>query len=140
MLSFKHINSNNMKLYELAYIANPSLSSEEASALQESIIKIITKEEGTPGKTSSSHKRPLAYVVKKQNEAYFSSMEFSILEDKLSNLEKKIRKENNILRFLIIKKPAVKKIVFEARPEKKRSLKPEKAKLKEIDKKIEEMI
>lgn len=129
-----------MKLYELAYIANPSLSPEQATDLQEEIVKMIRKEEGVPGKASSPQKRALAYVVKKHNEAYFSSLEFSMIEESMNNLEKKIKKEKDLLRYLIIKKPVVRKVVFEAQSEKRRSLKPEKAKLKEIDKKIEEMI
>ncbi len=129
-----------MKLYELAYIANPNLSSEEINSLQEELINIISKIEGVLGKSSSPQKRALAYPVKDQTEAYLSCVEFSIPENVLKSIEDEVKKNKNILRYLIIKKPVVKKVEVEARPEKKKSLKPEKTKLKEIDKEIDEII
>ncbi len=56
-----------MKLYELAYIANPNLSSEEINSLQEELINIISKIEGVlANHLSPSKKRALAYPVKKR--------------------------------------------------------------------------
>ncbi len=129
-----------MKSYELTYIANPKLSPEDVSALQERIFGFITKEDGTPGKASAPSKKRLAYPVKKHEEAHFSSLELSVEEGKLKSLEEAIKKEKDILRYLIIKKPAVKKMVFETKTEKRRSLRPKKAQLEEIDKKIDEML
>ncbi len=127
-----------MKLYEIAYIADPEMSPEEASSLQERVVGVITEKGGTPGNNGSPQKRKLAYKVKKNGEAYFSSVEFSAEEDKIKEIEEEIRKESSILRRLLIKKPAIKK--SQDSREKKKSLKPEKTKLQEIDKKIEEIV
>jgi len=148
-----------MKLYEITYIANPALTPEEADSLQGRVTETITKAEGALGSSGSPQRKSLAYPVKKNNEAYLSSMEFSAEEDNVKKIEEEIKKEKDILRHLLVKKPEIKEA--ERRSERKKSLKPEetekkkdhspeetekkkdykpeKAKLQEIDKKIEEI-
>ena len=127
-----------MKLYEIAYITDPSISPKDADSLQERISSVITKGGGVVQKSGSPQRKTLAYSVKKNKEAYFSSLEFSLEEDKVKEIEEEVKKEKNILRHLLVKNPKIKET--ERRSEKKKSLKPEKAKLQEIDKKIEEIV
>ncbi len=142
-----------MKNYELTCLISPDLSEEELKNLSAKINSFIQEETGVLEKTSEPLKRELGYPIKGKVEAFSVSLNFSFDPNKLENLEKKLKSENQILRYIILIKIAVKEVL----PRKKRSLKmpqkitepgkpadyqskAKKVELKEIDKKIEEIL
>ncbi len=127
-----------MKSYEITYLIVPDLTAEEAAEYHEGIKKIIAKIKGIPGSEQTPTRKTLAYPIKKKTEAYLTSLDFEAESTSVQELKKLIAKEKNILRHLIISKK-VSKDDDEA-PKKRRSLKPEKAKLKELDDKIDEIV
>jgi len=133
-----------MKNYELTYLISPELSEEEVKKLQEKIISLIQEEGGILNETSSLLARKLAYPIKKQTQAYLAVLEFQLEPGKLINLEKKLELENQILRYLIITKKIPKVVsrvpkvsIF---PKKPRVTSRKKVELKEIEKKLEEIL
>ena len=83
----------------------------------------------------------MAYPVRKKssNGAYLSTLNFHLDPEKLGSLEKKLKSEQKILRYLILKKKILKKIPEILIEKPKRIVRP-KVELKEIEKKLEEML
>jgi ribosomal protein S6 len=141
-----------MKYYELAYLISPDLSGEESKTLFSKIGGFISEEQGTLGKAMEPFKRRLGYPIKKKSEAFLASLEFHLNPERLSSLEKKLKAENQIIRYMIIIKKVYKRTPKEERvrlfkktpkiSEKATEHKPEhrKVELKEIDRKIDEIL
>lgn len=130
-----------MKNYELTYLVSPDLSGEQVQTLTEKIADYVTEETGIIIKTSKPSKISLGYLIKKRGEAFLVSIDFSLNPEKIINIEKNILKEGDILRHLVIikeeKKEAPVRTRIKPKTEESQSTKVE---LKEIDKKIEEIL
>lgn len=128
-----------MNYYELTYLASPTFTQEEVANYHKKIKSQISKEDGVTGPEQEPIKKTLAYPVKKQTQGYIASIDFEINADELSKIKEILKKESSMLRYILIKKnKAQEKEGFTSR--KRRSLKPEKATLKDIDAKIDEII
>ena len=128
-----------MKHYELTYLITPELSEEETRAFQEKIIASLQEEGGILTETGIISKKRLAYPIQKKIQVYLAVLTFQLNAEKLVNLEKKLKAENQILRYIIITKVPRKEKVFRI----KKALPPPKEKkveLKEIEKKLEEIL
>jgi len=137
-----------MKLYELTYLISPDLSEEEIRVLQEKINSLI-QEEGRvlPDSTSNGGlvRKTLAHPIKKNRSAFLSTLSFQLNPEELESLEKKLKAESKILRYLILTKPVPKVMVGKEIPTKlpRKIIKPKpkvKVELKEIEKKLEEIL
>lgn len=127
-----------MKKYEFTYLIDPNLSREDISSLQKTIMSFIKEEEGSIVRINPPLKKNLAYPIKKNKEAFLADLTFDLNPDKLDSLEKKIKLEKRIIRYLLLKKKLLK------RKSKVRAMrKPQpkvKVELKEIEKKLEEIL
>ena len=143
-----------MKHYELTYLITPELSEETVSAFQEKGIVLIKEEGGSLEEVKTPLIKKLAYSLKKPNlpkkydEAYLAVLNFQLSPEKVADLEKKLKAENQILRYLLLTKRPVKKLEYAPRRMPLKSLveKPKvvpeekKVELKEIEKKLEEIL
>jgi len=137
-----------MKNYELTYLIYPDLSEEGLRNFSEKINNFIQEEAGKIEKTIAPSKKRLGYPIKKKEGAFEVSLDLSLNPDKLESLEKKLKSENQILRYLILTKKAPEKVStkeFLLKKEKpfritRKTLETKKVELKEIDKKIEEIL
>ena len=132
-----------MKTYELTYLISSELADEQVRDLQNKSSALIKEEGGLPtGEASISRKR-LAYPVKKQSQAYLAVASFQLLPEKLANLEKVLKADSQILRYIILIKRPVKEIkkgrMF-IEPKIEKPKKEKKVELKEIEKKLEEIL
>ena len=128
-----------MKTYELTYLITPDLSEEETRAFQEKIIASLQEEGGILTEAGIISKKRLAYPIQKKIQVYLAVLTFQLNAEKLVNLEKKLKAEGQILRYIIIVKVPRKEKVFRI----KKALPPPKEKkveLKEIEKKLEEIL
>jgi len=130
-----------MKNYELIYLISPELSEEELKSLSNKMVGFIQEQGGVLKKTTEASKKKLGYGIKKKQEAFLITLNFSSNPEKLENLKKKLKTENQILRYMILNKDLSEKILRPRRtiPELK-TKESEKVELKEIDKKIEEIL
>jgi small subunit ribosomal protein S6 len=132
-----------MKTYELTYLISPELTDEQAKDLQNKTSTLIKEEGGlTTGEASISRKK-LAYPVKKQSQAYLAVINFQLLPEKLANLEKALKADSQILRYLMLIKRPVKEVRKERmfiEPKVEKPKKEKKVELKEIEKKLEEIL
>lgn len=143
-----------MKYYELNYLISPNLSQEELKTFQEKIEKSIQEEGGILAEIKNPTKRNFFPSVKTKFQrttetAYFITLKFNLVPEKLKNIEKKLKSESQVLRYLILNKkigkeapPALK--TFSKMPDvhkpKFEKTKKEKAKLEEIEEKLEEIL
>lgn len=127
-----------MKLYELNYLILPDLKEEELKLLQEKIVSLIQEKGGVLVSNTTAVKKLLFYPIKKRTEAFLATLSFQLNPEKLADLEKKLKEEKNILRYLIVSKRVYKKTLPPERP--KRTIKREKVELKDIDKKLKEIL
>ena len=140
-----------MKRYELSYLIPANLSEEELKNLSQKINSFI-QEEGILGEMNNPQKIKLSSPIKKQSQAYLIILNFDLnsdpfnLQGKLENLEKKLKSESQILRYFLMIKPPAKEISLPAKkltPTKpiEKFVKPKpKVELKEIEKKLEEIL
>ena len=139
-----------MKYYEITHLISSELSEEECKNLQKKLISLIQDEGGVLKEKFYSTaeemliRKRLAYSIKKQDYAYFGVLNFQLNPGNLVNLEKKLKAENQILRYLLINKLPAKKILEKRRRELKfKKVTPSKEKkveLKEIEEKLEEIL
>jgi len=141
------------KEYELLCILSPRLEGEDLDKAKNEIVELVQKAGGTINFKESS-KKPLAYPINKEGQGIFLISQVSILPEKVTELVKELKTDKQILRYLInhleaikeeqkapkaIKKPQAKpqKTQPEAKPAEP---KPSEETLKEIDKKLDEII
>lgn len=89
--------------YELAVVFKPDLSEENFNLEFENIKNMIEKSEATIEKIDQWGKRPLAYEIKKFKEGYYNFIVFSAEPSVPLGLESKLRINENLLRFLIMR-------------------------------------
>ncbi len=145
-----------MKLYELTYLIRPDFSEEKSKAFSKKISDFILTEGGTLDRTTAPIRKKLAYPIKEKKEMFLAALNFYLNPQGLENFEKKLKSENQILRYMLLTKKVSKKNTSEKdrrkplkisekpfRPSEGIRIKPEKNKkveLEEIDKKIEEIL
>ncbi|MDD5589640.1 MAG: 30S ribosomal protein S6 [Candidatus Portnoybacteria bacterium] len=136
-------------MYELTYILNPNLSEEEVKVQADKIREFIVGLGGQIKDEKLGEKRKLAYEINKHNFGFYVTVQMVIASEKLVELEKWLKTENSILRHLLVTKEEEKEIPAPIRmpriekpsaPLEETSPKQEKAKIEEIDKKLEEIL
>ena len=92
--------------YEMVYILAPNCTAKTISEIQYEIFKTIHY----VNITNIEHYgiKELAYEIKKYGEGYFITMDFKQKQETIPALEKIFRKNDNVLKFIIIKKQEVK--------------------------------
>ena len=150
-----------MKPYELTYIISSEITAEETEAETKNIESFIQDKEGIVLKSEKPTPKTLSYPIKKQGSGFFAVLEFQLEPEHISELKEKLQKNGKIIRhMLIIKNPA--KIQKERKRRKKPLVSPtpvetikekvenlpvqaekkikQKVELKEIEKKLEEIL
>lgn len=134
-----------MKSYELAYLISQNLSEEETASFQEKIKNFIIEEQGILGGQDITKKK----LGNSQGLAYLISLNFNFDPEKLVALEKKLKTENQIINYMILfRKPRtavevsrrIRHIAPITEEPAKISEKPKKVEIKEIEKKLEEIL
>ncbi|MDD5738770.1 MAG: 30S ribosomal protein S6 [Candidatus Pacebacteria bacterium] len=91
-------------IYELAYLISGQLDEKKAKELEEKTEKSIKENSGVVLGSIELKKIKLAYIIKKQQDGYLSSIDFTCEPASLAKISKETEKEPDVLRFLIIKK------------------------------------
>lgn len=108
-----------MTYYQLSYLISPELSPEEAEIFSDKIASIVTNVGGILEKTEKPQKKSLAYKIKKQGVAYLTSVYFNLDPENAKELEKALKKESQILRFLLFKDKIQKEEIIPIAPQAK---------------------
>ncbi|MBU1178935.1 30S ribosomal protein S6 [Patescibacteria group bacterium] len=155
-------------IYEIGYLLKATLKEEEILAFTEKLRNAVTEKHGLIISEGKTKKETLAYPIKKENNAFFSWIKFSISTETsaIKEIKKYLEKQNDVLRFLIMRatkekqhksvikrerraKPIFVKTEMPTKeisqkptevPEQKETPEDIKIKEEEIDKKIEELL
>jgi ribosomal protein S6 len=146
------------KNYEIAYLLSSGIPEEEVLTYVGKLTAAIESVGGSVGRAEEPQKRKLAYPIKKERFAYFGYTTFSLENPRgLAELEKKIKLESKVLRYLIteeVSQPPVRKLYIRERREpqllketqqppavtKREPEEKEKLDIVELDKKLEEIL
>lgn len=90
-------------LYELTYLISPELDEIKLQELSKNIEKIIT-EKSKNVRVETLRKISLSYPVEKQTQAFLGSIRFEAKTQDIKEMQKKIEKMPEILRYLLIHK------------------------------------
>ena len=138
--------------YELSYLISSQASEGASKDISRKINDFIQAKEGVVLESQLPQKISLAYPVKKENAAWFQITYFSLDTSKLEGLQKELREKKEILRFLLLVKRPVKISARRQRKSKETTSKfvpreikevgtpQQKVELKEIEKKLEEIL
>lgn len=91
-----------MRNYELAYIADPDLDEEGLTALEERVKSWVEAGEGKTTNVDRWGKRKLAYRIGKRSEGYYVFIQTEMPPAAGLAIERGLRLNEQILRFLII--------------------------------------
>jgi len=94
----------NKNKYELMVIVKPLLPENVRIGVESKIIETLEKGEGKVEKTDVWGKKHLAYPINKINEGYFIVYEFETNPSEIKPIEKSLKSNKEIIRFLLINK------------------------------------
>jgi small subunit ribosomal protein S6 len=133
-------------MYELLFLSD-SLSEKIDQELLGRVRNAVLNFGGEVKKESTREKQKLAYPIKKRLAGFYAIFEFQMPGEKIDELQKQLKLENDILRFLIIDINKAKSVTAKPRAPKpvrhvetKPEAKGEKIKIEELDKKLEEIL
>ena len=92
-----------MNDYELTLVVDPDLKLEDQKKLMEKIEKLLTQAKGKVKKTVDWGKKELAYPINKKTIGYFYHLLFSVEPKAVPAIDRKIKLENAISRYLLVK-------------------------------------
>ena len=95
-----------MNTYEVMYIINPGVEDEARNQLVERFSSIVTAGGGTVEKVDDWGKRKLAYPIQDLNDGHYILMHFSANPELPYELERNMKINENIMRYLVIRKDA----------------------------------
>ncbi len=94
-----------MNNYEIMFIIKPDLKTEDRDKLLKQLNDDITKNKGKVDESKVwAEKQSLTYSIQKQSEGLYYLVNFSILPEIITKLKQVWKINDNILRFLILRK------------------------------------
>ena len=92
-----------MNNYETVFIASPTLSDSEVKGVLSKFQGVITENGGTLVNTEEWGLKQLAYPIQKQTSGYYFLIEFEAPGSIVDIVETYFRRDENIMRFLVVK-------------------------------------
>ena len=92
-----------MRNYENLVIVKPTLTAEEIQASVKAIEEVITSNGGEIAATTPMGMRKLAYPIEKNERGYYHVIYSSIAPSAISEIERRFRINEDLLRFVTIK-------------------------------------
>ena len=92
-----------MRNYENLVIVKPTFTAEEINASIKAVEEVITSNGGEIAATSPMGMRKLAYPINKSERGYFHVIYYTIAPAAISEIERRFRINEDLLRFVTIK-------------------------------------
>lgn len=89
--------------YELTYIINPVLEDEQFSAAVEKINSLVEKHGGEVEEVDEWGLRQFAFEIDKKGSGYYVNMYFTAPGDAIAQIERTMKIDDDILRYLSLK-------------------------------------
>jgi len=92
-----------MRHYENLVIVKPTFTAEEIQASIKAVEEIITSNNGEIAATNAMGMRKLAYPINKNERGYYHVIYYSVAPAAISEIERRFRINEDLLRFVTIK-------------------------------------
>jgi small subunit ribosomal protein S6 len=92
-----------MPLYEHVYLARQDITTQQVDAITKTIEELIKKEGGKVDRIEYWGLRQLSYKIKKNRKAHYTLMNIDASSEILTEVERQISLNENILRHLTLK-------------------------------------
>lgn len=92
-----------MRTYEVVFVAAPTLGEDDLNALIEQMKRSAESKNGKIVKTDSWGKRSLAYPLKRFKEGYYTVFTLEDNGEAVTELERRFRVSDSVLRFLSVR-------------------------------------
>ena len=92
-----------MQLYEHVYLARQDITTQQVDAITKTIEELIKKEGGKVDRIEYWGLRQLSYKIKKNRKAHYTLMNIDASSEILTEVERQISLNENILRHLTLK-------------------------------------
>ena len=104
--------------YEISYLVSPLVKEEEAQSVEETMRSLVDSFGAEIDSWDSPRKRPLAYSIQDEKEAYAGAIRFILAPGRAHELGEKIKGEKHIMRTMMLqwKKPAERKPLMHRPP------------------------
>lgn len=123
-----------MKNFEATFIVKGNLNAQASDAVLEAVKDQIKQLSGVITYEKRWGSRKLAYLIQKQDQAYYFTLQFDLKESEVKRLDQFILRNKDILRHLLIKSyKNVGTIDFEAEKQKRSKARKEAAKAEPVD-------
>lgn len=93
-----------MNSYLLTFVLKPDLEEKERRALLDSIVKKVVADVGKVEKEDLWGVRDLAYPIKRQAKGYYAHYQISTDPKMVKGLDKSLKLEEDIIRYLLVRK------------------------------------
>jgi len=100
-----------MNCYETLFVAQPTLTDEETQAQTQKILDVITAQNGEILAVNDMGTRKLAYEVQKHKRGYYTVVYYKVEGGAIAEIERNLRINENIIKFLSVKYTNQKEIV-----------------------------
>jgi small subunit ribosomal protein S6 len=90
-------------LYEFMYVLDGVLSEDQIKELVASIAKFISENGGDIVETDDWGMRQLAYPIKKRKNGYYVVLHFNAPQDLAAKLDRSMRIEERVLRYMMLR-------------------------------------
>ena len=92
-----------MSNYEIVYILNPVLSEKQIEDVMKKIKTILTSKKGKVVNHENWGLKSLSYPIGNKNSGFYNLIEFTAEGDIISDFEVELRRDESIMRYLIVK-------------------------------------
>lgn len=92
-----------MKKYEIMFILSTQVADEERKNTVEFVENLLTKNGAVEVNTELMGERKLAYPINKKENGFYVLTKFEIDGTKLSEIEKRLNIDENIMKYIIVK-------------------------------------
>ncbi len=92
-----------MNCYETLFIVKPTLTEEEIKAQIARVKEIIESQQGSIDASDDMGMRRLAYPIEKQERGYYTVVYYKAPAEAIGELERQLRYNEEILRFMTVK-------------------------------------
>ncbi|MBT3181628.1 MAG: 30S ribosomal protein S6, partial [Deltaproteobacteria bacterium] len=93
-----------MREYETVLITQPNITDADQTKINDKIASLIEKHNGKLFFAKSLGKKSMTYAIKKQTKGYYTCIDFTAEGNVVNEMEKGLRIDENVLRFLTVVK------------------------------------
>lgn len=97
-----------MNFYELVFVVRQDLSSTNVDKITDDIISLLSSKGGSVVKTEYWGLRTLAYEIKNNRKGHYVFIGFQSGNDVLLDLDKKLKFNEDVIRFMTLNVPSIK--------------------------------